>query len=378
MYKIVHIHSDYKFLTESKLFDGNHFENKIIIQNKKRYDGNYGDSALFLSDNLFSLIKVINICRTADIIVLYDLTINKSLLTTFLPKNIIIIWRFFGYELYGKRRELFLSERTKQIDISSRPPRKNKLKVIFGRIYNLMKYGGDPDLIIDKAIRRIDYMLVLSAMEYGLLTNYWDYLPKFIQIPFELFNPGKSNLFPSSRPKNRKPMIIVGNNRNPYNNHVDIIDIIERSIQKNNYNFILLFNYGNNSGYANHIRELINGKEYYTSMDKFMSKNEYDHFFSGIDALVINSFRQMAMGNIFEALRKGVKVYLNEKNIYLQWLICEGFKVFTIDDFEKDIEINNFLLTDEIAKHNVVQINKLSQKYTIKEFQDKIYQILSS
>jgi len=89
--------------------------------------------------------------------------------------------------------------------------------------------------------------------------------------------------------------------------------------------------------------------------------------------LVINSYRQMAGNNIFTALGNGVKVYLNRRNVFYTWMKNEGFMIYTIEDFDADLQNNNLRLTDEITKYHVSQLEKFANKYTIEDFQKEIY-----
>jgi hypothetical protein len=46
--KIIHVHTDLKFLNASKKFENNNFENiTIVIGDKGNYKGVYSESALF-------------------------------------------------------------------------------------------------------------------------------------------------------------------------------------------------------------------------------------------------------------------------------------------------------------------------------------------
>jgi hypothetical protein len=68
---------------------------------------------------------------------------------------------------------------------------------------------------------------------------------------------------------------------------------------------------------------------------------EYNILLQKTDALVINSSKQMALGNIFIAIQNGLKIYLNKNNDILNWLISNNLHVFTIKDFEIDLKLGN-------------------------------------
>ena len=96
------------------------------------------------------------------------------------------------------------------------------------------------------------------------------------------------------------------------------------------------------------------------------------NYYETASALVINSYRQMAWGNIRLALEKGVKIYLNEKNIHKDFLINNEFKIFSIEDFENDLKNDSLGFNYEVSMHNLEQFEIFSKSYTKDHFQKKI------
>ena len=112
-------------------------------------------------------------------------------------------------------------------------------------------------------------------------------------------------------------------------------------------------------------------------LTSFVPATEYEMLYSRAAAFVFNGWRQMAMGNIFIALNNSVKVYLNKKNTAYNWLKSEGFSIFTIEDFEKDITNGNFFLSEKDANNNIKSLDLLSEKYSYQQFRDTFAYILS-
>lgn len=367
--KTVHLHSDFKFVSGTKRLEGEHFENTVIIITNKKdtYKGLYKETAIFLTPR--DLKKCIKYCEDADLVVVYDLDLFKSRVILKLPKNIKIAWRFFGYELYGKREDLFLSEKTRSY-FESAPKRINKLKKIF---YNI-KYGREPLNIFYQAVNRIDYMMALCTEEYDFLLKLWEDLPEFIQLCFG-FTKRESLKLPETaiKIKNQKRLVVVGNNRLMFNNHLDVIDLIDKSAKKSQYEFAILFNYGVENSYSEAVRQITEGKEYFHLIEDFMSLEEFGVFYQRISALVLNGYRQMAVGNIFSALKTGTKIYLNEKNVFIDWMRNEGFYVYTMEDFEEDLKNDNLFLDKEKAQKNLDLYVRLPEKYWIEDFQNEVY-----
>ncbi|RLD74840.1 MAG: hypothetical protein DRJ10_16345, partial [Bacteroidetes bacterium] len=107
-------------------------------------------------------------------------------------------------------------------------------------------------------------------------------------------------------------------------------------------------------------------------IEDLMPFDEYQSFFNSIDAFVFNGYRQMAMRAVYESLRSGVKVYLNDKNVVLAGLKKEGFLIYNMDDFENNLSTNNLHLSEEQISYNSNTFEEFRQKYNLKEFHTSI------
>lgn len=369
--KAIHIHTDYKFIRCSYDFDGELFENQtIILQNNEPFNGTFKHKAILLGTSISDVKKAINICKSSDLVVLYDLNSIKCQIALAVPANVKVAWRFFGYELYERKKELFLSEKTLKFYLNRRENNKNLLLNFF--YYLKRKCNKKYKCNFSKAVKRINYMLVLSNEEYSFLKNEWETLPEFIQIPRGFFS-NSLKLPDKTKGLTSKPIIVVGNNRNLFNNHIDVIDLINNNPARSNYNFTLLFNYGPTGSYYHEIKDRVKNKPYFTLVEDFIAPEKFNDFYQDISALVINSYRQMAGANILLALRNGTKVYLNDKNVHMQWLKNEGFSVFSLAELDEDLKNGNVQLDRNTAEKNLKQLEKLPQKYAIDNFQRELY-----
>lgn len=367
--KAIHIHTDYKFVNNSYIFDGDTYDNNtIILQNNEPFVGGFKYKPVLLKTTLSDINKAINICKNSDIVVIYGLDPIKCRIALALPDNIKIAWRFFGYELYIKRIDTFISDLS---IIRKRSIIKSFLKYIFApfkRIAFILKFKDHPKQLWLKAILRINYMIVLSREEYDLLKIYWKKLPEFIQHPHYYID-GSISLSDNKQKYINKPIIVLGNNGSIFNNHISTIEIIEKQPNAYKYSYLLLFNYCVNKTYYNTVKKIIMNKSYYNIIENFISFKEFKNYYQKVSALVINSYRQIGTHNIFLAIEHGVKIYLNKKNIVLQWLKNENFIIFSMDDFEKDICSGNIQLDNSTAKHNLERLKEFSNKYTKEDFQ---------
>ena len=80
----------------------------------------------------------------------------------------------------------------------------------------------------------------------------------------------------------------------------------------------------------------------------------------------------MAVGNVLIAIKNGMKIYLNNKNIVYKVLKDHHFHVFTIEDFKHDISLKNLSLSNNEVVHNFKIYNTLCKEYTLQDFKSKL------
>ncbi|WP_310993590.1 hypothetical protein [Aequorivita marina] len=360
-FKTVIIHSDYKFVSASKCFETPYLENTIVIIKRlgEEYKGPYQNSAVFIEKHEKN--KLLQLCQEADLVVMYGLYHFNSTVVLELPKSIKIIWRLLGYELYSKKLDLFVSDLTKEfVDL---PEQLSFLK----KIYRVARYGYIDNPTFYKAVKRVDFMMAICQEEYDFLQGHFKNLPKFIKVP----HPQLGEKFKPKAPKTRsqKPIILLGNSRHAFNNHLDLIALVDSVQVKHRYSFKLLSSYGPTTAYYNALKKATADKPYYQLVEKFLELDEFKDFYANVDALVINTYRQMAVGNILYGVKNGTKIYLNKKNTIYKWLRNEGFIIYTIENFKNDLKTGNFCLAADKAEHNIKLSIALEEKYSVESFQ---------
>lgn len=369
----IHIHTNLKFLHQTKMFQGGYFTNTSIVLSKNKADVIKNTDALLYGTKQEDLQRIVDLCTQADLVVLYDLSPIKIKLVLALPKDIKIAWRFFGYELYSKRPDLFKSDLSRRYD---KPFLKSIIKRNLLLLLRFLISGKTYSQRYNHLMTRIDYFLALSQEEYDFLKFYWPNLPQFIKVPhFHLKEKIVGVDF--QKQQQRKPVVIIGNNRSSYNNHLDLIEIIENNANKKCYNFTLFFSYGSEENYAKEVIKRTINKNYFTLINNFLGKEDFTKIYHNASALVINGYRQMAGANIRTALENGVKVYLNNKSVHKQFLENQGFKIFSIKDFEADLKNNILGLDKESAIHNIENFKQYSEAYTYEDFQKKVFSLVN-
>jgi dTDP-N-acetylfucosamine:lipid II N-acetylfucosaminyltransferase len=372
--KVYHIHTDKKFLKDSLNFNFKDYHNTIIYIGNDEINNSISNfSIICFKDNINTISKLTKLCKDVQVVVLYDFNDIKIALTNRLPQKIKIIWRFFGHELYGRKQNNFLSKNT-LLYLNKEKKTKSffdKVKIAvpyrFNRFLRVKFYGYNYDF--EKSLKRVDLFLGLFKEEYVLLNSIFKNLPDFLQIP--IF----SNKISLGSLDNiaLKDKILLGNSRNIYNNHLDLLEITK---DNSNFKYILPFNYGSESFYSKKVEEIAKTQNIYV-LNNFMEYKVYENLLKECSAFILNSYRQMAVGNILIAIKSGMKLYLNKKNIVYEVLKNNNFHVSLIEDFKTDLKLNNISLSKEEIIHNYNANNTLCDKYTLQDFKTRLEEKIS-
>lgn len=371
---IYHIHTDEKFVYGTRLFDFDFLQNHVFfIGDASSYKGVNKAEVSFFSKGKVGLKQLIRECNEADIVVLYELNFLKSYIANRISKSTKILWRFFGTELYARlRQEDIFSKQTLQFLGPAGGHHTSFTRRFLNPAKQWLKWQTTIEAEFKEAVRRIDFFIGLSKDEHQYLKDRFPELPSFLQYPFL-----EENIDPIvARPSAKR--IIIGNNKSAFNNHLDILDILETSANAHNLEYVLLFSYGVENEYTEEVRARAGRIKGVTIIEEFLDRGEFKKLYEEGCGLVINGYRQMAMGNIFIALRKGIKVYLNEYNVMHRWLRHEGFKVYDINMLEEDISNDNCRLSSVDVEHNRKQFVALVKKYNYGHFIEKIRQLAFS
>lgn len=312
---------------------------------------------------------IIEDCENADLVVLYDLDFIKIKILFKLKKTVIVAWRFFGYELYSRTIENYLAPI--ELDFKRRQDAVRHKNLSLLKKVKLKTSKLKRDFFFNKALKRLNYILILCDQEYEELSVFWT-LPKKIVLPSVHRLSEKNNNQKESKGKHRGTYnVVIGNNTSIYNNHLSSISLIEDTFFQE-IKFIFLLNYGPQGEYLNLLRENIEIKKNVEIIDNFLPAKEFSSFYRDKDALFINGYRQMAVANIFQAIEFGVKIYLNSKSSVYNWLISEGFLIFTEVNFLEDQRSLNLRLSPEEIGLNFQRLLSFNIKFSKVKFQERV------
>lgn len=378
-FKIAHIHTDLKFIDESAIFEGPDFENDVIIlEEKGGYKGRYQESAKYLTPSHANINQLINQCSQADMVVLYNLCFLKSFIANRLPQHVKIAWRFFGHELYRFDLTEQHSDLTKSMLAPDRASLSDGLKhlknyiPVLRSLRNLVEFRAVYDVEFRKAIKRADLFLWHFQEEYESLKKRWRDLPVFMNLP-TLNLPTLNHNPQNNNPREKENLIILGHSKNALNNHFDILKKISPNKNFSKYVFNVPFSYDSETYYSKRFREEVKNYKNINLYETFLSLNDYESVFKKASALVINIYRQKALGSILLALKNGVKVYLNPRNITLSILASRELLVYSVDQLVDDLENGDIRMQPEDVAHNMTVMDWLRQENSIALFQQRIH-----
>jgi hypothetical protein len=342
--KILHIHSDKKFISDTLRYQFDN--NTIVLLSNDDIELELEIKSIRFRLNLLTLKKVLSYSKGFDVVVLYDLNTYHIAIANALSPEIKIIWRFFGQELYMLDKEAYLSDYTKKINNAAKFSFLNKVKAslsyrIKRQVYSSF-YGYNFNLF--QAISRISYMMVLYKEEYDLLSKKYA-LPQFVQIPLHHIELKRIN--------GNKYKILLGNSKNDFNNHLDIMYLL-KGIDTSNC--IIPLNYGEDSYYTERVLQEAKNQNI-SVLNTFLPYSEYEDLLASCSTFVLNTYRQMAGGNILLALKNGMKIYLNQNNLVHHIFKSHDISVFTIEEFSQDVVLGDLSLSKNIALHNIEKYN---------------------
>ena len=356
--KIFHIVTDEKFIKSSTKFNSEMFDNQTFYVGHSTPE--HVNTTCFHPSrkNIRAILAVCN--ANSCIVVFHGLDVIKAYIANRLNRNTLVLWRFFGSELYGKNKTEFYSIKTISVLNAQSQDVQVKLSKLWKKIHLWCKWGFQYKNELQRF--RPHYILCTSEEEYSFISEKYNHIPKLIIIPF-------TPLVQSLPEWDKKEgLIIIGNSRSPYNNHTDIIDIIQSARFRKEFKYILPYNYGNEMRYAKKIKEHFPKELEVLFLENFLPRIEYDSLFKRAKIIVINSYRQHAFGNVVMALYMGVNVYLNTRNPIYHFLKRNNIVVFSIEEFEHHINSGAFPDGANVAAQNYNSFQTLASLQELNQF----------
>jgi len=187
-------------------------------------------------------------------------------------------------------------------------------------------------------------------------------------------------LEPRSLLEQREVSILVGNSATKTNHHMEALDYLEQ-YRDERIRIVLPLSYGFDD-YESYAENVIHyaqkkfGESAVCPLTERMPTDEYTAMLSSIDVGVFNNDRQQGMGNIFQLMRLGAKIYLRQGTLMWNHYIGMGCVVHAIDEIP-GMSFDGFAYqSDGDSRHNfdiVTSRNDLDVK--IKQWQEVFAQM---
>lgn len=310
-----------------------------------------------------------------DLVVLHGLDEVQSTAVLNASPKVKFLWLFFGAEIYSNIKapgNENLGALSKKLVLRKRVL--DSLKELIKPIYFWGRGSMATNLKIIKAAKKIKYFGILYREEYELLLdrkilNPNSSLIKFTYYPIEFIFKDVENITIGSN------SILIGNSSSVSNNHLEAFELL-RTRNIGNRKLIVPLSYGDDK-YRNKI--IKKGKQLFGQnfepLTTFMSLAEYNNKLSECGIVIMNHYRQQAVGTVLAMVWMGAKVYLSNQNTLYHYLKRINISVYSI---EEDINKEDFFLpldSEAIEKNKRILNIELSQKNNLLTLKNNIENI---
>lgn len=383
---IVHIATDEKFINSAytqfnNIEEGRHYFYILVddVNQKLRYVKL--EKHMHLVNNKVDALKELaKSLHSVELVCFHGMSYHNSIILNRLQKKQKILWILFGKEFYNNQyfftRKKLVGGQTynKFLKQSSGAKIKSKFKNYFRGLNYLIKKGTrSPYYEITHAMKRANYCGVLYEEEFQYVKDKLktdiEYL-KYTYYPIELMLEDVTTMVSG-------PNILLGNSAHITNNHLEAFDIL-RGFKLNEANIISPLSYGNKNYKDTIIKIGINEfGESFTPLVEFLPLHEYNNYLTSCSIVVMNHYRQQAVGNVLTMIWMGAKVYLNVNNTLYHYLKRIGVYVFDIN-MQLVPENKDALkpLSEEKKLHNRnCLVGEITQDVTLLELKNAIQRI---
>ena len=275
-------------------FSDEHFFVVYKNQNDKSYFYNKFDNCFCIDSKKYDENKLDSLVKKSNLIIFHSLLLRFDLLYKFAfcnKKTAIVFW---GADLYDWCEN------------------KNSFKSIKSKFIYRCR-----ELLRNRLIRNTNGLCFLASPDYNFFEKNYNHIKKNQKIYYTIYSSeyidGKfinflNNL--SSKSKSNKLNIMVGHSGSKMLNHVKVLSDLKK--YKESFKIVLPLAYGNKD-YINSIEKISQEFCDVEILKEMLPLKEYSKKINEIDILLINSNRQIAIGNISIAVLLRKYICLNEE-----------------------------------------------------------------
>lgn len=380
--RLLHIAPDEKFINDAfKQFKGlSDFEHVFIVVKNKNNKGLkfvvQSDLIKEVSESNSTLKELSELVKTFDLVVLYGLNFFTSRLV--LNSKARFLWLFLGGEIYNNKyalNETMLGNMTSLLKLKKDTFsfKNNILKPIVRKI--LYGYYSHQKTIL-LAAKKVNYFGVLHKEDYNKMieNNIFDSSIKWIKFGFY---PLEFLFFNNVNQTVNGDNILIGNSSSATNNHFEVFEKL-KTLSVKNRSIVVPLSYGDNE-YA----DLISARGYeffqtnFNPLRTFLSLQDYNKLVQSCGIVIMNHYRQQAVGNIIASLWFGAKVFLDERNTFYQYLKRIGIHVYSINNDLNKQEALDVLLQEYQNENRLILSKELSLESLQLDLKNQLINILN-
>lgn len=297
-----------------------------------------------------------------DVLYLHSIYITFWPLLKYVPNSKIIIWWMWGYELYlpnsyGQRHGFVNIETILPITRAVRKHITSKSEKLKKNIKGLLV-----DLVWPyykkKIVSRMDYFQPVIHCEYELISHEKGFRAKEFYLP-HINWPNYDRALTVGECGD----IQIGNSASQWCNHLDVWNQIKEFVPSKS-KIVLPLSYGD-AQYATYVHNAIKrDHENIEIMNDFLSYEEYFNVLKRCTFFVHGAIRQHAMGNIFNALISGKKIFLYKDSLDYKHLQEMGYVVFAIEDIDES-SFTTPLTYSEIMQNQNARLREMQRRTEI-------------
>lgn len=310
-----------------------------------------------VDDSYFSSRQMLADISDCDVLLVHFLTAVAAKFIRKVPRRIKIVWSGWGGDYYhflpGGEKAL-LGQMTRDLFKKMNFNLMLKNPINIARVLlRLLRRKATLEARYLSAIKRVDFFSSPLPEDFLLLKEALggDFSAEYLQLNYG----DVDHTFFTSSERWDCRNILVGNSASLTNNHLEIFKILA-SVELGDRKVIVPLSYGDNE-YRKHI--LKNGLEvlgdnFWPIID-FMPLYEYKKIMASCSVVVMNHYRQQALGNIGAILHNGSKLFLNKRSTTFDFFEKRGAYIFDIDDFTSEqLDHGSELSVEQKKKNKVV------------------------
>lgn len=363
---ILHLVSDH-FVTNSCL---RIFKEKLPGQNIVLVFEKFGykveDGTVVNKQNRKSIAESIDFSQIKFVVVSFQTRSKIKFLKEFVPDNIPVIWWTYGIDFYAsflylRGFSLFYSDPDKYRigGVLSYP----LIKIL--RLFANIRFRDLQKTLVDRLVAFVPCI----KPEYSLLCKYIDKKIDLLQV----HSYGSSFHFGGRFAEGND--IAIGHSASISDNHLYALEYLERFDLKESDIYITLSYSNTLPKYTRKVDRCFKRryKEKVHLIYEMVPKTEYFESLFRYKMVILASWRQEALDNIYTCLQIGIKLVLSDKSIVYAYLKEYGFRIYSLESLTQEDVDTPLSLQDRIHNQKLFELFVSERKNNYHEDFDRFF-----